>query len=551
MHTLLNPLSLPQRLLRKTLYPPTLGFLLVALLAVWTIGGLIESKTAAIELTTTISNSSSTWDMDLKSLESTATTFVRAQRDRIHDHVTEYLTAHVYSRCRNAITSWNQSLSTSVHAQRIMYGYMLDLNKTITSVLYDKSKQINESLNALKVPDASQLSVDYWFVNYLFHNVSTNNTKLQGLQLNFPMISNSTKLNLPNISARSFLTKVDKISNHSSERIVATAKVQNNEFSTHSTSHCQVVTAIMVTTYVVNTIGMCLFEWLRFRWETLIFNKHVDLYLHPLEKLEEEGPIKAQQRTYQFFRQLVFTMNNTPLYWISNWLGARKVKEGKSWARLVNIQWWILSNTGYFALLLLAIIIHWQICVSTIHTYSNQVATLGKSHRQQTHNVTKNSTNTITSTFYLQFSQECHDFEAHILQTLNNSIFKQLWSHNGTLSTTLNSVNDQMTRLVREVQVASPPQWNNLSLSSFAYPLLLSSKSNSNSTIDSLSLQCFKNGAVTRRQTTVASIDSIFFNTTNMHQGLLTTQLHKWSIAGLTATMAIFYLLGLTVFTKL
>ncbi|CAR28205.1 hypothetical protein ZYGR_0N06970 [Zygosaccharomyces rouxii] len=552
MHTLLNPLSLPQRLLRKALYPPTLGLLLAALLAVWTIGCLIESKTAAIELTTTISNTTNTWNVDSKSLESIATSFVTVQKDQIHDHMIEYVAAHVYSGCRSAITSWNQSLSTSVHAQQIMYGYMLDLNKTITNVLYDKSKQINESLNALRVSDASQLSVNYWFVDYLFHNVSTNNTKLNDLKLNFPVISNSTKLNLPNISANSFLSKVNKISNQSSEKTTATAKVQNHRFSTHLASHCRVITAIMVTTYVVCTIGMCLYEWLKFKWETLIFKKHVDLHLHPLEKLEEEeGPIKAQQRSYHFARQLVFTMNNAPLYWISNWIGARKVKEGKKWDLLVNIQWWILSNTGYFLLLLLTVVIHWQICVSMIHTSSNQLSTLEKSQSKQAHNLTNTSTNTNNAKFYLQFTQECHNFELHLFQTLNNSIYNQLWSHNGVIATTLDNVNDQMSNLVKEVQVASPPQWNNLSLSNFVYPWLPSSNSDYNSTIDSLSLQCLKSGAVSRRQTTIVSIGSSFLNTTNMQEGLVTTELHKWTIASLIVTMAIFYLLGLTVFTNL
>lgn len=555
MHTLLNPLSLPQRLLRKALYLPTLGFLLIVLLAVWTIGGLIESKTAAVELTTSVSNTHIDWDVDLKSLELIANSFVKVQRDQTHDHVRKYLAAHVYSRCHNAITSWNQALSASVHAQSIMYDFMLDLNKTITGVLYDKSKQINESLDALQVSDASQLSVNYWFIDDLFHEVPKNNTKLQDLRLNFPKVPNSTKLNLPNISSNLFVSKVKQIANNSSERVNANAKVKNQKFSTHLASHCQVITAIMVVTYVLCTIGMCLYEWLKFRWETLIFNKHVDLHIHPLEKIdEEEAPIKAKQKTYHFARQLVFTMNNTPLYWISNWIGARKTKEGKKWDRLVNVQWWILSNTGYFLLLLLAVIIHWQIYVSSIHAYSNQLATIEKPLH---HNLTNNFTNHINPAFYRQFSQECSDFEIHTFQTLNNSIFNQLWSHNGSISTTLNNVNDQMNKLVADVQVASPPQWNNLSLSNFTYPypphqwsFSSNSNNNNNSKAQSLSSQCFKNGTITRRQTIITSVNSNFLNTTDFHKALLTAHLHKWTITGLMVTMAIFYLLGLTIFTK-
>lgn len=549
MRVLLNQLSLPQRLLSKALYPPTLGFLLLTLLTIWTIGGLMESKTAAVELTTTFSNTSSAWDVDSKSLELISTSFVKAQRYQINQHVTEYLTDHVYNRCRSAISSWNQSLSTSIHAQRIMYSYMLDLNRTITSVLYDKSKQINESLNALKVSGTSQLSVNYWFIDYLFQNVSTNSTKLQNLQLNFPVISNSTKLLLPDINANSFLSTINKLSNHSFENMTATAKVQNHKFSAHLASHCRVLTAVMVTTYVVCTLGICSYEWLKFRWETLILSRHVDLHFHPLSKSKEESSIKNQQKLYQFARQLVFTVNNTSLYWISNWIGARKFKEGKKWDRFVNIQWWIFSNTGHFLVLLLVIVVHWQIYVSTIHTYSNQLTALEKSQKQRTHNLTNISTDINNTTFYLQFSQECHDFELHVFQTLNNSIFNQLWSHNGTVNTTLNNVNDQMNKLVREVQVASPPQWNNLSLSNFPYPRLLSS--NPNSTADSLSLRCLMSKAVARRQTTMASIDKNFLNITTLPRGILITQLHRWTITGLVATMVIFYLLGLTVSTEL
>lgn len=551
MHVLLNPLSLPQRLLSKIFYPPALGILVAALLAIWTIGRLLESKAAAIEFTKTTSNATIEWSVDSSALESTAKQFVKSWKRQAHDHVISHLTAYVYPYCQKAVESWNQSLSTSIHAQKIMYDYMLDVNKTITNTLYDKSKQINESLDALNHPDASQLSVNYWFVSNLFHNVSVNSTKISNLQLGFPVIANSTKLNLPDISIDPLVSKINKIVEQRPERIHATAKLQDNTFSTSLKQHCRVLTAIMVTTYIIWTLGRCFYEWLKFKWETSIFNKHVDLHLYPLDKLEEEaGPITSQQRLRRFAQQLVFTMNNILTYWVSNWIGASKVKGSRTWNRLVNFQWWIWSNTGYFLLILLAAIIHWQICLSMINTRSNQLTALDKSQNQGPHTSTNNNTNN-RSVFQVQFSHECHNFELHVFETLNKSIFTQLWSHNGTITTALYNVNEQMNKLVKNVQVASPPQWNNLSLSDLVYPRLAFSNLNSSSASSPLELQLLKNRAVSRHQTTMVSTNNSFFKTFDMQKEQSTTQIHMWTIIGLVVSMSLFYMLGLTVFIRL
>lgn len=544
MHTLLTPLSLPQRLLRKALSPLAIGLLLAALLSVWTISGILETKTT-VALSVTTSNTSTYYSLDSTNLHQLASTYIRKQRDQVQRHVTDYLAAQVFPDWRLAISSWNESLGTSVHAQRIMYSYILSCNESITNTLYDKSKQINESLVALEKTDLqigtqnlSTLSVNFWFVSKLFENVSKNDSQLASLELDFPVVSNDTYLNLSYVDAQGLVKGIERIlAQNATIPINATANVNQRVISPPISSQSHALTAIFVSTYAVCVVLFSLYECVAYRWEIMIFNRHMDCYLNLTHKSEDCGVITSQQRAREFTKKLIFTMYNTPVYWVSNWAGARENKRSPHWQRLMHFLFWMWSSSGYFWLLLLATVVHWQVYSSMMRACSRELA------RQETtwpENANHTRTLNLTSIYPLVF-QECTEFETHLFETLNNSVAHQLWSKNGTLSKTLDSINSQMNTLVHTVDVAAPPQWRNLSLSEVAYPPVLDHKNSS-----SLCVNVVRH-ALSHKTSTKISEQTSFISNLPRHA----THLHQWALVALLVTMATHHLLGLVVFTRL
>ncbi|CDF88086.1 BN860_01992g1_1 [Zygosaccharomyces bailii CLIB 213] len=543
MHALLSPLSLPQRLLSKALSPLAIAVLMLVLFSLWTIDSIVEAR-AAVALSLTTSNVSTGYSLDSSILRELADTYVQRQRNQVRNRVADYLTSQIYPSWRRAISSWNESLGTSVHAQRIMYSYVLNSNETITNTLYGKSRQINESLEALSATylrdeslNLSELTVNYWFVSELFENVSKNDTKLANMKVDFPIVSNKTYFNISAAGVQDLVKGIEGVlARNFNTTLNTTAAVEQHIVLPRVKPRSLFLTAIFVSAYAVCVILLLLYEWIKYRWEIVIFNTHMDWHHASSKKAENSGIVTTQQRARQFTRQLTFTMHNAPVYWLSNWVGARKNKNSPHWRRLTHAQWWMWSNAGYFWLLLLAIIIHWQIDLSLVKTYSEDLE-----KQEIAWPLDSDEVHTINSTsVYPLVLQECDKFESKLFQTFNNSV-AQLWSYNGTLSQTLDGINNQMNKLVHTVDVVAPPQWCNISLSEVAYPPLLNYSISNNLCANVLRY------ALLHKTTTKTSEQTSFIS--NLPRP--TTQLHKWALVATVVAMATHHVLGLTVFTRL
>lgn len=535
MYKLLPTLSLPQRLIYCIFHPFILSFLLISLLTIWTtyiilialldplstsdvrtgtIGAQsITTTTATATATATVTATKVTssaisstlvnsYSFNTSIVQNIASDYIQQRLNDVNSSLYSYVTQDIYPNWQQSIGDWNASLSDIADTKKLAYEYLLSCNDTITTQLYQQSIKINDSLDllsqsALIVGNTNSqgiianLSVNYWFVNNLFANISRDMQALATLSQNvtLPSVSNATMNFFPNITSNFFNSTVlnftnalmdiqtsDNITSYSklagtrnllkrSETIITVGDVDESRLY----KRCQILSAICIIFCLFSMIAFCCYEWMKYRYERSSFNIHMAYMIDREESSHANGEstIKAQQKIRELRQRLSFSISEILVYQVSNLIKAGMNIEEPRWKRVSHFTWWICSSGKNLWILLFYVVVHWQL-VSSVSSLTNIATDIDVDFSSVVSKYTGLVPREVTSyasnnpLVYSMVVEACTNFEASFESTLNASTTSQL---EAILAKQAADINSQINKLSDTISVVTTPSWENLNYS--------------------------------------------------------------------------------------
>lgn len=530
MYKLLPTLSLPQRLIYCVFHPFILSFLLISLLTIWTtyiiliasVDSLstsnVSTGTTGTELITTTTASPTATEVIPSLVSSTlsptlvnsysfnasiaqniANDYIQQRLNYVNSSLYSYITLDIYPNWQQSINIWNASLSDVANTKKLAYDYLLYCNDTITNQLYQQSDKVNNTLNllsrsALTVGDANNqaivanLSLNYWFLNDLFVNISQDVTILENFSqsITLPSISNATMNFFPNITTNLFNFTVSNFTNalmniltssnstsysklaHTGNLLKRSQNIINVGNVDHSRLYkrCQILSVICVIFCLLSMIALCCFEWIKYRYERSSFNIHM-AYMTEREELHHvngESRIKAQQKIRELIQRLSFSIGEIFVYQVSNLINAGMDIEEPRWKIVSHFNWWIWSSGKNLWILIFYVVVHWQL-VSSLANMTTDIDV-------ETPSVVSKYTEFVSPKFtsyasnnplvYSRVVEACSDFETSFENTLNASTINQL---EVVLAEQAADINSQIDKLANTISIVTTPSWENLNYS--------------------------------------------------------------------------------------
>lgn len=581
---LLQCLSLPQRLIICIFNPVLLFFLSSLLLTIWSNYTIIGAKYArtpnvpvavtvtasstktnvntmvAASPTTTAVTTAGTYYLDSTRLKSIASEYVQERADDVNATLSSFYNS-LLSEWQKNWDYWDTSLSVAIENQRARYLGMLAYNNTITQMLYEKSEEINStwdifSQTALTAVESKNnqvfqnLSLNYWFVNALFTNISQNLKELESYNgstenpINaaerFSLVLNNSKLfdnSIANFTGSMIENIGQRDTNPISKRDFSLPDSKSSLFNTSRT-----LSVICLVTYLVSVLILCVYQWLTYRLETSLFNVHMVEFFRIFVE-QQIKMITVQQNMRQYSKDLFSTLNAPLVYYMSNFIDGKSQKFGIGWEFKFYFIFWVCSSGRYLVILLFYTFVHWQIIASLTN---NETLSIQKNYLQTTGGLsvreelaTNNELSVMANVFRL-----CTNFTSSVNQIINETLVTQFET---LLKQQTKSINSQMSNFVERFNITDPPRWDDLTYGD----LCLSQ--NYGVSVNKLTYNVINyainadtpesaQGKISRR-----SIETISVS----YENLTWDTLYRWAMLSIVIILFLHLILGLTVFPRL
>ena len=503
---LLNSLSLPQRLVYCMFHPYLINSLFFALITTWTFhsfhteNSIIYQRSTAS--TSTITSGLGVYNhklsknitLNLASVDTLAQQYMTSKSNSTVSYINEVIENYWYRDLQLQLVTWNDTLTNNI-ADNLQYFKNLQVyNEVIHDQLLSNANVINATLQKLaktglllETSDnnnyneqlTNNFTLNYWFLDSLFGNVSGSIDSLDTISqmVALPNVLVPTLKSVQYNNSESLATSLDifkgKLNNisrlYANDSLVTNLKKRSlaeddTAKSSSDRKTVRIYTAVFIVVYIILVPILMVFEWIKFRWEKVLFNEQYSSMISELEDYK----INSLQGSRKCILQLQNSMNNIIVHMFSNSLFKSFNVSLKRWKKTTAFNQWIYTNGLQLWVLFFNVVIYWEIIAnisSTGTTSSN--STNGKSigMSQEPFNMYTNSstaevvTNTTTKidTSYKKnliddVNYACMEFQTSADFLIYNMINNQLWSENtGILSKLINSTNIQMKSLIHSL----------------------------------------------------------------------------------------------------